>query len=193
MIDVLIIGGAQAAFREAEQASQLLSDSGYSLSGVAVATLNHAGYMWPGKMSHWITLHPELIADWKWKRAYNGFPFDAHVVSHLNKWSNTPERDREHVNEWVDYRYGKSGGSGSSGLIAARYFIEKGYQRILLAGVPMSASGRHLTYDRKWDAGNYFQQAWLEFADELRPFVRSMSGFTRDLLGGPEEYVRSEA
>ncbi|MCK9362135.1 MAG: hypothetical protein M0P74_00810 [Syntrophales bacterium] len=63
--------------------------------------------------------------------------------------------------------------SGSSAMLGLKVALRLGYRKIVLAGVPI-------------DEGRYaaFQVGWCWIADLLRCCpVRSMSGFTRELLG----------
>lgn len=67
--------------------------------------------------------------------------------------------------------------SGSSAMLGLKVGLRLGYRKIVLTGVPM-------------DAGHYahFQVGWRWIADLLKCCpVRSMSGFTRELLGGYSE------
>jgi hypothetical protein len=63
--------------------------------------------------------------------------------------------------------------SGSSAMLGLKVGLRLGYQKIILAGVPI-------------DEGHYahFQVGWRWIADLLRCCpIRSMSGYTRELLG----------
>lgn len=78
---------------------------------------------------------------------------------------------------------------GSTSFFAVLIALEMGYKRIVLAGCPMDAKGHwyfeNQTYGPKWDAETY--QVWFEFAaEEYSRKVRSMSGYTKTLLGKPE-------
>ncbi len=67
--------------------------------------------------------------------------------------------------------------SGSSALLGVKIALRLGYRKIILAGVPLNE-------------GHYahFQIGWTWIADLLKCCpVRSMSGFTRELLGAPTE------
>lgn len=67
--------------------------------------------------------------------------------------------------------------SGSSSLLAVKVGLRLGYQKIILAGVPIN-EGRYAN----------FQVGWVWIADLLACCpVRAMSGFTRELLGAYTE------
>ncbi len=86
---------------------------------------------------------------------------------------------------------------GSSGLFAVRVALALGYERVILAGVPLDDSPRyHDTPLRPidWPAGGAsdraaarekYRAAWRELEPELRGRVSSASGWTRELLGAP--------
>jgi hypothetical protein len=75
--------------------------------------------------------------------------------------------------------------AGSSGLFAVKVAIEEGFERIVLAGVPMTAEGAHY-YDAKvWTAAHVFHSGWNHRLPQIKDIVRSMSGWTRELLGEP--------
>jgi hypothetical protein len=79
---------------------------------------------------------------------------------------------------WPDLR------SGDSGLLAARIAVALGYEKVILAGVPLDDKG-HVDDDAE---ATHFQfsthrHRWQEHAKELQGRVTSMSGWTRELLG----------
>ena len=78
---------------------------------------------------------------------------------------------------------------GSTALFAVLIGLAMGYRRIVLAGCPMDSKGhwyfKDQTWGPRWTMESY--QAWFEFAatDRARN-VRSMSGYTGQLLGRPD-------
>lgn len=81
---------------------------------------------------------------------------------------------------------------GSSALFAVLCCIAMGYDKLILAGVPLDGKG-HWYYTGvpgpKWTGETY--QAWFEFAAISEAvMVKSLSGYTRQLLGEPpKEWV----
>ena len=74
--------------------------------------------------------------------------------------------------------------SGSSSLLGCQAAIGLGYKKIILCGCPMSGKNPNASvhdYD-------LFQQGWTKHVDnlQLKKYVRSMSGWTRDFLGAPD-------
>lgn len=78
---------------------------------------------------------------------------------------------------------------GSSALFAVLCCIAMGYQKIVLAGAPLDGKGHWYYTDipgPKWTGESY--QAWFEFAAcEQANMVKSLSGYTKQLLGEPTE------
>ena len=73
-----------------------------------------------------------------------------------------------------------SGGSALLGVLAA---IRLGYNKIVICGCPMEGPNpRH----KGWDY-NRFQGGWEKKAEVIKPFTRSMSGWTAKFLGKPTD------
>ncbi len=113
------------------------------------------------------------------RRAKMGFP------------GKIPTYSQEPYKDYVDYVYpelqftgpDQLGYSGSSSLLGVKIGFKLGYQKMILCGCPL-------------DAEQYrkFQTGWLFVRDLIADRVRSMSGWTRELLGSPtEEWLQSDA
>jgi hypothetical protein len=78
---------------------------------------------------------------------------------------------------------------GSSALFAVLCCIAMGYKKLVLAGAPLDGKGHWYYKDvpgPKWTCETY--QAWFEFAAcSEAQIVKSMSGYTAQLLGKPSE------
>jgi len=75
--------------------------------------------------------------------------------------------------------------SGSSGLYAVKLALEAGADKVVLAGVPMSAEAAHFFSPEPWQEVGGFIDAWSIVHPRLQHTVRSMSGWTRERLGAP--------
>ena len=79
---------------------------------------------------------------------------------------------------------------GTSSLAACRIALALGYERVILAGVPIDGSGHF--YDapsalrEATDDYSGFIEPWHDAVDEFKGRVRSLSGRTRELLGAPQ-------
>jgi hypothetical protein len=137
----------------------------------AVIACNDAGAHWPGRLNHWASLHPDRLAGWEGWRRQRGLP---------GGWTTWGHRAHANVMKWTpDW-------GGSSGLLATKVAIEIGATRIVLCGVPISGDLGHFVRNAPWQAAKGFQRGWLRNKAALGN-VRSMSGWTRELLGAPDE------
>lgn len=160
----LILGGGRAVFSEAEASRKLFTPD-------MVVAVNDIGALVPD-IDHWTFLHPEIIDPLVTRRAASKLPMDYKL------WC-----DRENdsgATIFPDYDP-----SGLGGLYAVKLARHLGADKIVLAGVPMDRSG-HFTGDQKkhWISTDR-RQVWEEQFEELRLYVRSMSGWTLKLFGAP--------
>jgi hypothetical protein len=75
---------------------------------------------------------------------------------------------------------------GSSGLFMVKIALEEGFTHIILCGVPMDVDANHITRHKPWHGAPGFARGWHRHMQELKPFVRSMSGWTQQVLGAPD-------
>lgn len=85
---------------------------------------------------------------------------------------------------------------GSTSLFAVLTSLTMGYHRIVLAGCPLDSKGHWHTPGHDgppWTRETY--QAWFEFADTPDGVnkVRSLSGYTKTMLGYPNEEFLNES
>jgi len=78
---------------------------------------------------------------------------------------------------------------GDSGLYAVQIALQElGFAGVILAGCPIDASGGTLCPHSEMaepTKADRFKPAWVKALPEIRERTRSMSGWTRDLLGAP--------
>jgi hypothetical protein len=119
---------------------------------------------------HWVSVHPEFfeIAD-----CYLlGEPWKHSTVS----------------TKRTDYVWGVSS-EGSSGAFACRIALALGYKKVILCGIPMD--NRPHIYDMPetklpWAEQDHCRSSWeWSKANEFQGRVKSMSGWTKELLGRP--------
>lgn len=152
-----------------------------------VIAVNRAGIAYPGRIDHWVTLHPEMLEGFMEERAI------AYGPSDFTTWSQRPHDDAQ-----VDRVVTDIEPKGSSGLFAARIALRHlGCDRVVLAGIPID-DGPHF-YDadgvRSGPAFRYYRPAWLRARrQEFSGRVRSLSGWTREILGSPDnEWLAANA
>jgi hypothetical protein len=123
-------------------------------------------YVWP--ILYMATYHPVEIPEIRIRREKAGGNLDYKVIS-------------MEARDGVDILEPFRPPSGSSSLLGALAAIRMGYRRIILCGCPLD--GKNAT------GGSYetFREGWKAFAGELAGRVRSMSGWTAELLGMPTE------
>ena len=135
-----------------------------------IVAVNDIGAELP-HVDHWATLHPEHFP--KWER-------DA-IASDYVKWS-VPYPKGDHRGQWTD-RHADHWG-GTSGMFGARVALAIGAAEVVLAGVPME-KGPHYFGGAEWEPTEFYLRDWERHKTKLER-VRSLSGWTRELLGAPE-------
>ena len=100
-------------------------------------------------------------------------------------------RGSDYVTDVLPVRYEWQ--NGTSGLYAVQIALYFGAKSIILSGMPLDDTERFHdsnTLARGSEATlAMYREPWKKYAKELRgKGVRSMSGWTRGLLGGPDDY-----
>lgn len=167
-LSALIIGGANTLEADRREAERLFSPD-------LIIGCNHAARDEPGRIDHFVSMHGELIPKWlearrKFRRPEPG------AVWHARHRPCLAEGARP-IESW----------GGSSGLLCVAVAWHLGVERIVLAGIPMVKTARHYDDERYWNEARQYWPAWERRQEQLRERVRSMSGWTRDLLGPPTE------
>jgi hypothetical protein len=168
----LVLGGASCVWDDAFEAIEKFNP------GLFVAC-NDIGTRWSGPLDAWVTLHPEKMAKWRSERAAQGF---SEAFEHV-----AAEDGHAGIDRVADYRWPGMTASGSSGLFAVKIALEKA-DKVILAGVPMTPTA-HFFDDAPWAHVRSFNEAWKTMQPFLKGKVASMSGWTRELLGGPENWL----
>lgn len=116
-----------------------------------------------GRVDYMATYHPAEIPQIIERRRKAGGNTDWQVISHEKR----PGVDI------VTPLKGKP--SGSSAMLGIETAIKLGHRKIICCGCPLDG-------DRKYES---FRRGWQERIDLIKDKVRSMSGWTRDLVGAP--------
>jgi hypothetical protein len=132
----------------------------------------------PDEIEHAATLHPDKLTMWTGKRITNGWPAAKHTWAH---------RPFSGISDWTrDW-------SGSTGLFCVKIARELGFVHIILCGVHMDADSGHFLRKQRWDACSQFIRAWEMRDAMLKPYVRSLGGWTRERFMPPtREWLRLE-
>ena len=172
----LVLGDAACVFADASAALDLSPFE-------AIAACNNMIVRWQGHLDYAISLHPEPAPDWNGLRAA--------IKARTDRGFNRPEvwsyKPANCVDRWTpDW-------AGSTGLLAVKVLLELGFDRIVLAGVPISEAEGHFYDPKPWNAARIFRRGWLGHLEEIRANTRSMSGWTAEQLGMPSaEWLRPE-
>lgn len=120
-----------------------------------------------------VSLHPPKLGKWLNNRRAAGYPQPNEVWSHAKG---------DHVTKVLrDYTP-----AGSSGLFAIKVARELRFRHIVLCGVPMQANMKHIGDPSDWSNCDFFLVGFKVRIKEIAPYVRSMSGWTREQLGAPD-------
>lgn len=160
----------------------------------AICCVKSAGVHWEGHFDVWATLHPEMMDKYETERKTLGFPNGYEIIAppavelgDHGKKGNVARR--------ISYRWPGMNSSASSGIYGVKVMLDSGYDRVVIAGIPMSTEGGHFLPASKNAHGLIRGDTWKHrdsfipgFRDTL-PFiqgkVKSMSGYTAEVLGTP--------
>ncbi len=175
----LVIGSADTVFTDLAALAGFIARKDPVTIGV-----NDGGWLYPARLDHWCTLHWEKMGGWLERRARPGeFVTWCRDSRKLDRYKPRPDRILPH---W---------GTGTSGLYGVAVAEELAADRVILAGVPME-SRPHADGAGTWDGAAWpdtevmvHRDGWTYWHERGRlANVKSMSGWTRDLLGDPPTY-----
>lgn len=163
----IILGGSESAFDEYAATADMVEGLGLPYK---VFVGNDMIAHFPGHVDYAGTLHPDKIPTWVRQRNANGFP----PIS--NMWAHRPFTNVTHwTRDWA----------GSTGLFLTKVARENGHTHIVLCGVPMTVDAKHFVRREQWFAAHGFRRGWTSQREKIMRYVRSNSGWTRDLFGAP--------
>lgn len=186
-MNTLVVGGGSCVWEDLEQVPPGWWDQ--------VVVVNDVGVWWDPPIDHWASVHAEkfsgigLRGDWVAQRRANGYPDAKRIWAPQGKL-----RDRRLWPECTDALDAAWSQGGSSGLFGVRVALHTGASRVLLCGVPLQrtphfAESRNHAGKGAWSSAEAHRKPWKAHAEMLRQNVRSMSGWTRDLLGDGREWI----
>lgn len=147
-----------------------------------VVVVGAMGEDFPDRIDHWVSFHSNLFDHWARNRAARGYPAAGCY------WGGTHNGKRIAPEPTVTpLRYAASCG-GSSGYMAVTIALDElGCERVVLAGMPMSAEAAHHGDAKPWREADLYWETWEANLDRLRPYARSMSGRTMETFGYPDK------
>lgn len=182
----LVVGGADCVWRDVA-AAQALCQFDF------VVCVKMAGIYWPTAFEYWAGLHPEYMPQYEAERKKLGLPGGYVTVAPLLTELGTVPQQYPAM-ERVAYQWKPSGITGASGLYGAKVAIDKGASLVVLAGIPMDGTD-HFVRKKPWPEGKSgsYKQGWIDAMPHIKDKVRSMGGWTMELLGAPtEEWLRAQ-
>ena len=170
----MVLGSGECLWDDVEAFRAL-----HTKPGIIVAC-NDAVAHWPDRLTAACSLHPDKIAGWLRARERAGFAEPDWAFADCASgagfgYDETP------------YRFAGQTASGSSGLFALKVALEDlGATRAVLCGVPMDTRA-HFHVGGPWGGARRHQIGWRQALPAIAGRARSMSGWTRDMLGGPTQ------
>lgn len=163
----------------------------------AIYCIKQMGIHYSKKFDVWVTLHPEVMDVYEIQRKALSFPGGYQIVAPLPHELGM-HGAKGNIARRVSYLWDQeSNASAGSGLYGAKVAMEDGFDRIVLAGVPMTAEGGHFLPNSRNVSGQIRGDTWIgqssfvvgmELAiPHLIGKVKSMSGLTKKALGAPTE------
>lgn len=176
----LVLGGGEGMLNEVRDFYDL------GIAPHTVIAINDALTEYPWPVDYAATLHPnKLYRDeprWLLTRHQAGYTGPHTVIGHPQA------KEKLAMPDWVELVLAHERWHGSSGLYAVQAAMDRGASGIVLCGVPMDKRP-HLGGERKswWQnqCPNYARDWSGKAYNDLKHRVRSMSGWTRELLGPP--------
>lgn len=119
------------------------------------------------------TLHAEVLPVWLRIRQERHRPPHKQVWCHIRGRPGSGITDS--TRDW----------GGSVGLFATKVALQQSNRKVLLCGIPMQPEAGHFKRKRAWDAAGIFAKRFAQKIPEIKPHVRSFSGWTAAQLGIP--------
>lgn len=171
MADAIVLGSAECMMHDVQQIAEWAHET-----KPLIIAVNDAGWLWPGPLDHWVTLHAENLPAWQKKRPPDGY----------RTWSR-PKPDGIETDHRLSHW-----GVGSSGLFAVTVALHLGCERVVLCGMPMDSrpyACEHAKWDDVWPESEVgiHRDGWTYHLPKMEGRVKSLSGWTRELLGAPTE------
>jgi len=123
-----------------------------------------------GEIKYFFTYHPDDIQLNNEKRKKRGLSLDYTIISHVF--------DKNHM---VSQTEPWESPSGSSAMLGTLFSMRIGYKKIILCGCPLEGN------NDKGFSYKPFRKGWETRKEKVINKVKSMSGWTAEFLGKPEE------
>lgn len=177
MIRALCIGSSATVWDDIAAACELFEPD-------VVIGVNRFARDYPASLDGWTSYHPEQLPRWVDERRKKGLPDHKAYFAPAHRQAFRP-RGLEPF-----YRHTPVG--GSSGLGAVQVALEHfKADKVVCAGIRIDAEQGHFNSGESgvkpvWAEGERFQAAWRKLPLDVRAKIRSVSGWTSELLGKPD-------
>jgi hypothetical protein len=176
--NALVIGCSADVWKDVRKARDLCQFHG-------VYCVKLAGVHYRGGYFTWVGLHPEWMEKYTAERKALGHHSMYETVAPPDGELGTEGKNRK-IDRRVSYRYPGMNSSASSGGYAAKVALEDGFDRVVLAGVPMVTEAQHFTRGKPWLQRDGFVPGFELSIPHFAGRVRSVSGWTKEMLGEPD-------
>jgi hypothetical protein len=165
----LVLGGAACVHDDIKAALQLFTPD-------IIVAVKDIGITWP-KVDYWATFHPERLPKELGVRRASGLPDPKEI------W--TYRQPPKGSSFGIPIKILKTKG-GSSGLLGTEGALDVA-DRIVLCGIPLDPGQVHYKRPRRggWPPAKMYRLAWTVALPRIKDKVRSMSGWTKEVLGAP--------
>jgi hypothetical protein len=167
---LIIVGAAPSALADVNTFLALRVENGAPKDdGVDFMIIGMDAAFIPTPVKYMATYHPVDIDEARKRREAAGLNTDFAVIAH--------QQNQDKVSLIIPCKPP----SGSSALLGVLAGIKYGYKKIIVCGCPLQ--------DKKY---LQYQKGWTAKKEEIKNVTRSMSGWTRELLGAPDAEWLSE-
>lgn len=180
----LVIGGAECAGDDLKKALALFTpDKIYAANDIGAHV---------ERLDVWCSLHPEFMDKWEEERKKRGLPNGYEIVAPLSTEVGM-HGAKGRITRRISYRWPGMTSSASSGIYAAKVALNDGFDRVVLAGIPMQQEANHFARGKAWLQRDCFLPGFEKATPFMLGRVKSMSGLTRDILGNPTKEWLAES
>lgn len=148
---------------------------------------------YPGDIHHLASCDGPMLTKW-WAARRPPYKQRFHVNPRMHTVDNEQSGVARNVELW------SFSGGGTSGLFACYVGLYLGYDEIILCGIPIDNTGHY--WECPWEKTNFQREIankngvirgdgrrfWTNAKEKFAGRVKSMSGFTKDLLGAPDNH-----
>lgn len=177
MTIALVLGGAACLHDDIVAANKLFKPD-------VIVAVKDIGITWPS-YDYWATLHPERLPKELGQRRAAGLPDPKAVYSYRSHTGPRGSRSTRGLGIEMRVIALTGGSSGMLGTWAALLHADK----VVLAGIPLDPKQMHYSRPKRggWPAAMLYRKQWTAEHKKFKGRVRSMSGWTSELLGTPSQ------